>query len=234
MHTSSSSSYRRICRSFVWCLLSVGLFLVSGCADTALYTINIRYEQTKVPPAAEAAMKKRILTIATFQDKRTIDDPLKVGYVLRPDGRKIFILPENKKTVEAVTDAARDYFYKAGYSVSGEKPEWDLQEGTINPAWGDVVLGGVINKMEIVCDDSKPLSPVRTYSAVVNLGVTIADVAGKRILYKTSVESNASFKDVSFSIDKLQSQLNSVLSDVLERLFTGSEFLKQLQSAATK
>lgn len=234
MHTPSFSNHRRICRLFFLCLLSLGLFLISGCADTALYTINIKYEQTKVPPAADAAMKKKVLTVTTFQDGRTIDDPVKVGYVLRPDGRKIFILPENKKTAESVTDAVRDYFYKAGYSVSGDQPAWNLEEGTVNPAWGDVVLGGVINKLEIVCDDSKALSPVRTYSAVVNLGVTIADVKEKRILYKTSVEGNASLKDVSVSVDKLQSQLNTALADVLERLFAGSDFRKQLQSVATK
>lgn len=234
MYTIAYHENRRIVRSFGWCLLSLCLFWVCGCADTSLYTINIRYEPTKVPPAADTAMQKRVLTVTTFQDARTIDDPLKVGYVLRPDGRKIFILPENKKAAEAVTDAARDYFYKAGYSVSGERPDWNLQEGTIGPTWGNVAIGGTINKMEIICDDSKPLSPVRTYSAVVNLGVTVADVAGKRILYKTSVEGNASLKDVSFSVDKLQNQLNTVLADVLERLLTGSEFRKQLQGPAAK
>jgi uncharacterized lipoprotein YajG len=214
-----------------WFILILTLLVFSGCAP-ALYTINIRYEPTKPNPAADAAVKKRTLTVANFNDARIIDDQRKVGYVLRPDGRKIFILPDRVKATEAVAGGVRDYLYKYGYSLSGIRPEWNLQEETIDKSWGHVVIGGVINKLEIICDDSQTLSPVKTYSAVVNLGIVFADVAAKKIVYKTSVEGSASLTDVSFSINKLEDQLNSVLSDVIEKIFAGAEFQQQLKKAA--
>ncbi len=219
-------------KTFLLLFLPLCLLMVSGCANTALYSINIRYEPTQALAKADAAVKTRILTVANFNDVRVIDDRLKVGYVLRPDGRKIYVLPDKIKASEAVTAGVRDYLYRAGYSVSGVRPDWNLQEGAIGKDWGDIVIGGAINKLEIVCDDSQSLSPVRTYSAVVNLGITLADSTGKRILYKTSVEGSASLKDVSFSIDKLENQLNGVLSEVIEKLFAGKEFLQQLQKTA--
>jgi len=215
-------------------LLAAFSIMVAGCAGTPLYTINIRYEPAKAPPVAEEAVKKHALTVANFRDGRAIDDPVKIGHVLKSDGRKIYVLPERVKAAEAVAAGVRDHFYKAGYSVSGMKPEWDLREETIDGKWGDVLIGGVIHKLEVVCDDSQPLSPVRTYSAVVNLGIVFADVAGKRIVYKTSAEGSASLKDVSFLIDKLENQLNGVLTDVIEKLFAGAEFQAQIKKAAAR
>jgi hypothetical protein len=219
-------------RFLVW--LAAFSIMAAGCTSVPLYTINLRYEPAKAPPVAEEAVKKLALTVANFRDGRTIDDPVKIGHVLKPDGRKIYVLPEKVKAAEAVAAGVRDHFYRAGYSVSGMKPEWDLREETIDGRWGDIMIGGVINKLEVICDDSQPLSPVRTYSAVVNLGIIFADVAGKRIVYKTSAEGSASLKDVSFSIDKLENQLNGVLTDVIEKLFAGAEFQTQMKKTATR
>jgi hypothetical protein len=217
-------------------LFSLGtvLLLTAGCTSTPLYTINVRYEPAKSPPAVEEAVKKQVLTVANFRDLRTIDDPLKIGYVLKSDGRKIYVLPDKTKTTEAVAAAVRDYFYRAGYSISGVKPEWDLREETIVGSWGDILVVGDINKMEVICDDSQPLSPVKTYSAVVNLGITFVDVGRKRVVYKTSAEGSASLKDVSFSVGKLENQLNGVLTDVIEKLFAGAEFREQMKKTVAR
>ncbi|MDD5169376.1 MAG: hypothetical protein PHN75_11205 [Syntrophales bacterium] len=196
------------------------------------YTIDIRYEPTKPVPSADAVVKKRVLTVANFIDVRQIDDTRKVGYVLRPNGRRVLVFPDKVMASAAVAVGVRDYFYKGGYTVSGVRPDWDLKETTIGSGWGDIVIGGSVNKLEIVCDDSQPLSPVRTYSAIVNLGVTVADATGKKILYKTSAEGSSSLQDVSFSIDKLQGQLNGVLSDVIEKLFSGKEMQELLKKVS--
>jgi len=221
---------RRIIRSCWLFFLFLLMLGVTGCAN--LYSINIRYEPTKAFPGADAAMQKKIFTVTNFNEARKIDDPLKIGYVLRPNGRKIYILPEKVKASEAVANGVRDYIYKSGYSVSGVRAGWNLEEATIGSGWGDVVIGGVINKLEIVCDDSQVLSPVKTYTTVVNLGITLADGAAKKIVYRTSVEGSASLTDVTFSTEKLEKQLNGVLSDVIEKLLSGAEFKQQLKKAA--
>ena len=233
MGKTISGRGRTIGKMVVRFLLPAILLLTVGCAPS-LYHIDVRYVPTKRLPQADAAVKKETLTVANFRDLRTIDDPLKVGYVLKPQGKKIYILPSQTKIPDAVTAGVREYFHQAGYSVSGVKPEWDLREETIDPAWGNLLVGGVINKLEVVCDDSEPLSPVKTYSAVVNLGITFADVARKRIVYRTSVEGSASLKDVSFSVEKLEGQLNGALADVIERLLAGAQFREELKKAAAR
>jgi hypothetical protein len=232
MMKTNSRCGRFIGGSLLSFLLPLLLLMVSGCAQTPLYTINIRYEPTKPPPQAEGIVKKQILTVAEFNDVRDIDDHLKIGYVLKSGGKKIHVLPDKAKASEAVATGVRDYFHQAGYTVSGIQPAWDLQGKSIGRDWGNLVIGGTIHKLEIICDDSEPLSPVKTYSATVNLGVSFADTAAKRILYKTSVEGSASLKDVTFSPEKLQKQLNNVLSDVIEKLFTGQQFLQQMKKAS--
>ena len=221
-------------KSLVWAFLPFLLLIVSGCAGTISYGINVRYEPVKAVPAADALAKKPVLTVANLNEGRSIDDPLKVGYVLKSDGRRIFVVPGNAKPTEAVAAGIRDYFYKGGYSVSGLRPAWDLREETIGGGWGDIVVGGVINKLSVVCDDSQTLSPVKTYSTVVNLGVVVADVATKKILYKTSAEGSASLTDVTLSVDKLQNQLNGVLTEVIEKLFAGGEFREQIKKAVKR
>jgi hypothetical protein len=210
------------------------MLALTGCANTPLYTIDIRFTSTKALAAPDAAVKKKVLTVANFVDKRTIDDPRKLGYVLMPDGRKIFVLPKTVMAREAVAKGVRDYLYKAGYSVSGVRPDWDLRDETIGADWGDIVIGGTINKLEIICDDSQTLSPVKKYSTTINLGFTVANGVAKKTVYKTSVEGSASLADVSTTAEKLESQLNGVLADVIEKLFAGSEFQQQLKKAATK
>ncbi|MDQ5986035.1 MAG: hypothetical protein CSYNP_01753 [Syntrophus sp. SKADARSKE-3] len=238
MNRVSLSVNRRQFQCLILFSLLFGLLALTGCANTPLYTIDIRYTPTKVPAAPDAAVKKKVFTVANFIDSRTIDDPRKLGYVLMPDGQKVFVLPKTVMAKEAVAAGMRDYLYKAGYSVSGVRPNWDLRDETIGANWGDIVIGGTINKLEIICDDSQTLSPVKKYSAIINLGFTLADGAAKKTVYKTSVEGSASLTDVSTSTEKLagqlESQLNGVLSDVIEKFFTGSEFQQQLKKVTAK
>lgn len=208
------------------------LAVLAGCSRTSPYIIDIRYESTKTPVPADVAMKNRIMAVANFNDVRKIDDTKKVGYVLKPDGKQVLVFPDKVIAADAVTVGVRDFFYRSGYTVAGPHPAWDLKEATIGDGWGDVVIGGDINKLQVVCDDSQTLSPVRTYTAVVNLEIVVANGKTKKILYKTSAEGSSSLKDVSSSVDKLQSQLNGALTDVIERLFTSGEFRDELKKIA--
>ena len=97
-----------------------------------------------------------------------------------------------------------------------------------------MVVGGDINKLQIICDDSQPLSPVRNYTAVVNLGIVVADAKTKKIVYRDIGGRDVQLKDVASSVDKLQSQLNGALTDVIDRLLTGGEFRDQLKKIVAK
>ena len=56
---------------------------------TALYSVNMRYEPTKVIRPALTDGRKYTLTVASFIDKRKMEDTLLIGRVIKSDGAAI-------------------------------------------------------------------------------------------------------------------------------------------------
>lgn len=135
------------------------------------------------------------------------------------------------KVPNAVTMNVTEYFFKSGYRLSNNVPIWDLREETINKDWGKILVGGTIDELEIVCDDS---FPVKTYRANVKLTVVFANVPAKTISDQIRVKSSSSLKDISFSEEMLEQQINAVLSDALERIFTDPEMKKRIDESRVK
>ncbi len=211
-------------RVAIWGLV-VGLFLW-GCVTPEIYHVAIRYEPGNPPAKVSPDVQKRLIVVTMFLDRRDIDDPVKIGQVLRPGGKKVHVLPEHMLPCESVTESVTDFFRRLSCSVAGNHPSWDLQEATIDPSWGDIIIGGTIEQMEIICDDSSYFSPVKEFKARVRLAVTIADGKDKRILYRTQAEATNTLRDISFSQEKMEKQINSALSEVIEKLF--ADYLRKL------
>ncbi|MHB9098371.1 MAG: hypothetical protein ACYC5X_11200 [Syntrophales bacterium] len=203
------------------------LLLASGCAP-ALYNIDMRYEPTKVIPPAVTDGRKYVLTVATFLDQRKMEDTLLIGRVTKSDGTTIPILPKYVKPPEAVTAALRELLFKSGYVVSPDKPAWDLKEGTISPEWGTILIGGTIDALDVTCLDSLSM---KRYSAKARVTLIFADVQKKRIFYRITSESSSSLDHIVFSEEKLESQINGVLSDALEKAIEGPETSSRIREA---
>ncbi|MGO9139296.1 MAG: hypothetical protein ACLP9S_04965 [Syntrophales bacterium] len=169
------------------------------------------------------------ITVATFNDIRQVDDRLVLGRVTTLEGDRIPILPRYKKVAEAVTTSIKEYLFKSGYKVSNEIPGWDLKEDMISKNWGRIVIGGNIDELEIVCEKS---FPVKTYQAKAKLSFVFANVPDKRIFYRASVENSNSLKDVSFSEELLEKEVNAVLSDALEKMFNDPKMKKTIEEGA--
>jgi hypothetical protein len=210
--------------------IAVCLFLLVsmiGCAPK-LYNVDMRYEPTKVIPPAVTDGRKYSLTVASFTDKRKMEDTLLVGRVIRSDGTPIPILPKYVKPTDAVASALRGLLTQAGYAVSPDKPAWDLEEGTIRSEWGTILLGGTIDELDVTCLDTFSM---KRYSAKVRVTLVFADVQKKRIFYRVSSESSSSLDHIIFSEDKLESQINGVLSDAMEKAIEGPETGRQIREA---
>ncbi len=208
----------------------VGLFLlllVSGCAP-ALYSVNMRYEPTQVTPPAPTDGRKYSVTVATFVDQRKMEDTLLIGRVIKSDGAIIPILPQYVKPPDAVASALRELLFKSGYVVSPDRPAWDLKEATIRPEWGTILIGGTIDDLDVTCLDNLTM---KRYSARVRVTLIFADVQKKRIFYRVTSESSSSLDHIIFSEEKLESQINGVLSDALEKAIEGPETGRQIQEA---
>lgn len=216
---------RRATGAAVFCLCL--LFLASGCAPK-LYSVDMRYQPTKVVAPAPDDGRKYSLTVASFLDRRQLDDQLLLGRVIKADKSSIPILPKYVKAADAVAAALRELLFKAGYSVSPDKPAWDLREETIRPEWGTILVGGAIEELDVTCLDAIPR---KRYTAKARLTFVFADVQNKRIFYRVSSESSSSLDHVLFSEERLESQINGVLSEALEKAGEAQEIGRRIREA---
>jgi hypothetical protein len=203
------------------------LVSAGGCAPT-LYSVNMRYEPTKVIRPALSDGRKYTLTVAPFIDKRKMEDTLLIGRVIKSNGGTVPILPRYVKPQDAVASALRELLFKSGYIVSPDRPAWDLSEAAIRPEWGTIVIGGTIDDLDATCLDNLTM---KRYSAKVRVTLVFADVQKKRIFYRITSESSSSLDHIVFSEDKLESQINGVLSDAMEKAIEGPETGRQIREA---
>jgi hypothetical protein len=205
------------------------LLLVStiGCAPK-LYNVNMRYQPTKTIAPAVTDGRKFSLTVTSFIDRRKMEDTLLLGRVVHSDGSSIPILPKYVKATDAVAAALRELLIQSGYGVSPEKVEWDLQESTIRPEWGTLLVGGAIEELDVTCLEK---FPQKHYTAKARVTLVFADVQKKRIFYRVTSESNSTLDHVVFSEEKLESQINGVLSDAMEKALEGPETGRQIRDA---
>ncbi|NQU03270.1 MAG: hypothetical protein HQ589_03890 [Syntrophaceae bacterium] len=206
----------------------VAIFFMS-CAPVTLYTIDLRYSQasTSVPRVTEKGDKFRV-TVARFNDMRNVEDKLVIGSVVKPDGKKIPVLPKYTKPVDAILKGMQAYLEDSGYNVSSETPQWDLKKESIDKEWGDVLIGGSIDDLEVVCLKG---SLVKKYNTKVKFTVYFADVKGGKIFYKITVETKPSLEHVRFSEEMLAKQINGGLTEAIEKVFEGREIYQKIQSA---
>jgi hypothetical protein len=218
-------------------LRSAGIFVclfllvaMAGCAPK-LYNVNMRYEPTKVIRPALTDGRKYSLTVASFTDRRKMEDTILIGRVIQSNGTPIPILPKYVKPTDAVASALRELLFKAGYAVSPDRPAWDLSENAILPEWGTLLVGGTIDDLDVTCVETLTM---KRYSAKARVTLFFADVQKKRIFYRVTSESSSSLDHIIFSEEKLESQINGVLSDAMEKAIEGRETGRQIREALTQ
>ena len=231
LHIKPHQKIRNCQRSDFFTKIALGAFIIlflQACTTPALYHANLKYEPTGTFPEMEKAGSNSLITVAMFNDIRKIDDKQQLGRVMTMGGTVVPIFPEYMKIPDAVTTSIREYLFKSGYRISNDVPIWDLREETINKGWGKILVGGNIDELEIVCDDS---FPVKTYRTKLKLTFVFADVAQKRIFYRSSIENSASLEEASFSEEILDKQISAVLSDALEKMFNDPAMRKRIEDA---
>lgn len=211
-------------------ILALGFW---GCAAPSIYTINMGYDaESAIAPSylkPDQKALQSIIAVAEFTDVRKVDDPLVIGRVVEKDGVKVLVLPKHTKPTQAATQGVRQYLRKAGYNLSGIVDRWDLQEATIpKMANSKILIGGAIDEMEINC---RRAFPTNAYTTKVKLTIYLADMTGKKILYRTTVEATTSLEHVFFSEGRLGSQAGLALGDAIEKIFEKRELAQKLREA---
>jgi hypothetical protein len=201
------------------------LIFLFSCAPVNLYTINMRYTPSETAAARADGTGNVQFTVARFIDSRSIEDKMVIGRVVSPDGGTIPVLPKYLKPVDAVTAGIRECLSAAGYSLSTKIPAWDLRSDSIEKRWGTVLIGGTIDKLEVVChkDGIK-----KKYRANVKLTIVFADALNARIFHKMEIETSPSLVHVKFSEKILEEQINKALSDSIEQVFGNRETMQKI------
>ncbi len=206
-------------------ITALTLILLFSCAPVNLYTINMNYTPSETAAARADDTGAVQLTVTRFIDSRSIKDKMIIGRVVSPGGGMIPVLPKYLKPVDAVTGGIRECLSAGGYSLSPEIPVWDLQSDSIEKRWGTVLIGGTIDKLEVIChkDGIK-----KKYRADVKLTIVFADARNARIFHKMEIETRPSLVHVRFSEKMLEEQINKALSDSIEQVFGNRETMQKI------
>jgi len=212
----------------IYLALVMGL---SGCATTGIYSIEINYDPTyaHVPDFLQPAHKdlQSIIYVVEFTDARKLDDPLVIGRVIESSGAKILVLPRHTRPTMAVAEGVRQYLRKAGYNVSSVGPKWDLQEKTMQQAvTGKLLIGGVIEEMEINCRKS---FPTNTYTTKLKMTLYLADSVNKKIVNQVAVQATTSLDHIMFSEGRLGDQAALAIGDAIEKVFEKEELVRAMR-----
>ncbi|MDD5722742.1 MAG: hypothetical protein PHY29_03280 [Syntrophales bacterium] len=202
-------------------LLVLPLFF--SCAPINLYTVNMGY----LPPEtfATGTSESASITVAGFIDARDIDDTMRIGTVVLSDGYTIPVLPKHLKPVDTVTDGIKKCLSAEGYSLSQENPAWNLQSDSIEKRWGTILIGGSIDRLEVVChkDGIK-----KTYRTDVKLTIVFADVKNARIVRTMEAAATSSLVHVRFSEEIMGEQISKTLSKAIRQVCGDGKTIPQI------
>ncbi len=198
----------------------VNFILIIACAAATHYAITIQYiPQKALAPSIRMPRDFRI-TVTTFNDFRPVADRTVIGKKITAKNDTTPVLVTTDDPAHSVSLALKDFLTKSGYDVGEIMPVWDLSEQSITRSWGQLVIGGTIEELEIICRSE---SPGADYQSRVKLRVALGDVQRKKILHATTIESNATLKHLHCSEKTFQEQLNAALSLALEKIMEHGE-----------
>lgn len=201
------------------CVFALAPALVS-CAMSGYYRINMQYAPQAAPQTADSSMQQSTITAAQFTDERSVLDKSIIGKRLQADGSELKAVSQTVPPTEGVGIAIKDAFFKNGYTVFGGTPDWDGSERTIQKGWGNLVVGGFIEELDVVSTTGFLSAE---YVTKVKLRVVFADVQRKRILYTTTLESSSSYKHFYFSQSRMEQEINNALSIAIEKMFANNK-----------
>jgi uncharacterized lipoprotein YajG len=210
-------------------MISCLAMFLGACARPGLYSVDLLYISPEKTSVADKKTKNLSITVAQFNDVRTVKDKRIIGKVVKSDGTRIPILPKHRMPSDAVTRAVRHYLNGEGYRVSSRTPVWNLSDDTIEDGWGTIVIGGNIHEFELICLKEMP---IREYKARVKLSVVFADVAKKKMKLKVNVESSPSLEHIRFTEGKMTEVINDALAAAINRIFENREVHQKIKEIA--
>lgn len=206
-------------RLMISILMIVAVIALSACTPATRYAVNMTPDPVRNVVPAGDKMKGIYITVATFNDLRTLADKSMVGTVSKSEGEKLPVVLANTRPADAVTSGVKSYLTRAGYTLVNMSPAWDLKPSGIGKYWGRFVIGGNVENFEIICEKSAMKA---RYKTRVYLNMALADVQKAAIIHTYRVQGESNREDVNLTEDDLRKhlsiELNNALTDAIEKL----------------
>jgi len=198
-----------------------GTLLLSGCATQGPILVDFQYQP---PQGVSAVAAKATLGVSPFRDDR--------GKVASVIGKRS--LESSDQTNDLVVQgtapdrvtAALKSALKARGIAEKDLAAWDLTEAGLPSDGADLLISGEIKKLWV---EAKSRFANTTVKAEVQLRISIADMAQKKIIRVVNVNSTMERQGLTFSTDVVESALSDALTAAIEQIFTDDELKNRLK-----
>jgi hypothetical protein len=153
-----------------------------------------------------------MVTVARFIDKRGMDDPTIIGTRTKRNRKTVRFVSSHGESAVKIAEAVETYLFDKGYTVRGETQQWDLELSTIDPRWGEWVIGGAIEQLSV-----EVTSHVRTvYECTLVLKVAVARIEDKKTIREHTINLSSSYTTVFFQATTAERMINKLIVQAIE------------------
>ena len=200
-------------KGFIFFMILGVIATFSGCAESRIYLVDVRYiPEKKAPPTSKT------VGICPFEDARKEKEKETIGIRHRPRNKIDLLKLEGISLSESVTQAVKEYFAERGFEVTDCKG-WDKSAEGLAFLTDDLflVVGGRIDSFKV---EARSGITITDTHYTVKMEASIGQVEKRKVVIR-SVESAPRSKKMGFDPDEVKAQLNSILTEVIQKLFEG-------------
>lgn len=183
----------------------------SGCAGSKIYLMDVKYlAENQLPPSS------KVVGICPFEDARKGKGKENIGVRHRP-GKYVDLLKLEGGTLsEVTTQAVKDYFAEKGFQVTDCKG-WDKSPEGLDrlPKELSLVIGGTIHSFMVEAKSGITITDIQYR---VNMEAFIGQIEERKVVTRT-IKSAPTSKEMGFDPGKIKTELNSILTEVIQNLF---------------
>jgi hypothetical protein len=201
---------------FIFLMIFSLIAVLSGCAGSRTYLIDVRYVPAKKAPPAPELHKAKTVGICPFEDARKEQAKDTIGIRHRTRKEVDLLKVAGISVSQSITRAVKDYFAEKGFEVTDCKA-WDKSPEGLRSLPQDLslVVGGTIESFTI---DARSGVVTTEIHYRVKMAVSIGQIKEGKVVVRT-VDSAPQTKKISFDPGNVGATLNQTLTEAIENLF---------------
>ena len=194
---------------------------LSGCATQGPILLDFQYQPPQNVSAGAAIVT---LGVSPFRDGR--------GKVASVIGKRSLESSDEMNdlvvqgTISEKVTAALKSALKARGIAEKDIAAWDLTDAGVPSDGADLLISGEIKKFWA---ETKSRFANTTVKAEVQLRVSVADMAHRKIIRVVNVNSTMERQNVTFSTDVVENTLSDALTSAIDQIFADEELQKRLK-----